>query len=112
MSIDVQCSGCGKSYTVESQFIGRRVRCKSCGQTFLISPPAQAQAEEPDPFTSMAAIEDAADSMPVDVESSNERGASPHSYAQASRGAKPKTRTGIQGPSGLTQLIDGWLPRL
>src|SRR5947208_934245 len=104
MAIDVRCTGCGKSYTVDPQFIGRRVRCKHCGDTFLIahSQPVQAAPEENDPFASVAALEDAAGSMPVDVEDTPVRAPKSHTYAQTPRQKKPKSNFAEQY-SGLSQ---------
>lgn len=36
MSIEVVCDGCNKKYQVKEELAGRRVKCKSCGETMRI----------------------------------------------------------------------------
>jgi hypothetical protein len=37
MPIKTCCPGCGASYTLEDQLLGRKARCKHCRQYFIIS---------------------------------------------------------------------------
>src|SRR5438874_2173296 len=108
MAIDVRCTGCGKSYTVDPQFVGRRVRCKHCGDIFQIAlpPGGEAAPQETDPFASVAALEDAAGSMPVDVDAAPSRPSKSHSYAQAPRQKKKPTIVGEY--SGFSRFVDNW----
>jgi hypothetical protein len=48
MPITATCSNCGKSYQAPDALAGKRVRCKDCGQTFLIEPPEMLPDEPPD----------------------------------------------------------------
>jgi hypothetical protein len=38
MSITATCSACGKNFIAPSQFLGKRVKCKGCGQVFTVAP--------------------------------------------------------------------------
>lgn len=37
MAITVKCDGCGKAFKADERFIGKRMRCKSCGQVFTVA---------------------------------------------------------------------------
>jgi anti-anti-sigma factor len=41
MAIVVRCPGCAKSYRITAEALGRRLQCRSCGQMFEASVPAE-----------------------------------------------------------------------
>lgn len=44
MPIDVICGGCDKRYRFKQQSAGKRFRCKACGNTLAVSPPAEGRS--------------------------------------------------------------------
>lgn len=38
MSIITRCDNCGKRYSLESKLLGKKIRCKECGEAFAVSP--------------------------------------------------------------------------
>ncbi len=61
MSINIQCSGCGKAFKIKDELVGRRLKCPSCGEIFVgqAAPPAVPQpkatiATNATPATSVA----------------------------------------------------------
>ena len=62
MSISFGCDQCGKRYTVDDSFAGKRVKCKGCGTSLKIPAAARPMAEdEVDPY----GVDEAAASPPV-----------------------------------------------
>jgi dienelactone hydrolase len=47
MSISFTCSQCGRSYTVDDAFAGRKVRCKPCGAEMRIPSPSSSGRQPP-----------------------------------------------------------------
>lgn len=41
MAESIQCPGCGKSYPLKEELLGRLVQCQTCGHAFRITPPAK-----------------------------------------------------------------------
>lgn len=41
----VTCPSCGEKGRVPAQFVGIRIKCKKCGNAFLVAPPAKSGAE-------------------------------------------------------------------
>src|SRR5262245_13933182 len=37
MAITVKCDSCGKAFKADERFIGKRMRCKSCGAIFTVT---------------------------------------------------------------------------
>lgn len=48
MAESVQCPGCGKSYPLKDELLGRIVQCRSCGQAFRITPIVKAEVINPE----------------------------------------------------------------
>jgi hypothetical protein len=46
MAIKTQCSHCNQPYTLDEAMAGKRVRCKSCGEAFLVQTAAAEMAAE------------------------------------------------------------------
>jgi len=44
MTDSVQCPGCGKSYPLKEELLGRLVQCRTCGQAFRLQPPQEPKA--------------------------------------------------------------------
>lgn len=51
----VTCPSCGEKGRVPSQFIGARIKCKACGNSFLVGPAAKADAGANAPAPAVAA---------------------------------------------------------
>ncbi|MDB5171501.1 MAG: hypothetical protein JWN51_274 [Phycisphaerales bacterium] len=52
MQISVGCADCGSRYDVDEKFVGRKVKCKHCGNTFTITADSQG-GDPPDPFANL-----------------------------------------------------------
>src|SRR5207248_7619735 len=76
MPISVECSDCKSRYSVAEAMAGKRVKCKKCGNSFMIpaataataasaAPAAPAAAEEDDPLAAMMAMERNSDAIDV-----------------------------------------------
>jgi hypothetical protein len=87
MPITATCSNCGKSYQAPDALAGKRVRCKDCGQTFLIQQPEALPDDPPD----LSGIDESFSSAIVD---------SPAGLPAAATGAwrKPAERTVARDP--------------
>jgi len=59
MPIEVSCDDCKKTYSVPEKMLGKRVKCKACGNVFVISKPQPvAVAEQEDNFDDGYEIKD------------------------------------------------------
>ncbi|AQT68987.1 hypothetical protein STSP2_02165 [Anaerohalosphaera lusitana] len=47
--MNVDCTGCNKTYTVPDSHAGKKVQCKMCGSIFTISPEQASDYENPEP---------------------------------------------------------------
>jgi dienelactone hydrolase len=54
MSISAACSVCGKIYKLEERFIGKRAKCKTCGEEFVVRAGAVSGATVTGPILSAA----------------------------------------------------------
>jgi DNA-directed RNA polymerase subunit RPC12/RpoP len=45
MPIQVECTGCGKRYSVDEKYAGKKARCKNCGGQMVVPHPPPAAAE-------------------------------------------------------------------
>jgi S1-C subfamily serine protease len=55
MGMPVRCPGCGFGLSVTEEAVGKRIRCRKCGEIFLVDPPDDHDADEvarPQPVTS------------------------------------------------------------
>lgn len=57
MSINVQCSRCGKRYKVDERFAGKKAKCQSCGGAIAVPAMAPKPPEADDPFAAMDELE-------------------------------------------------------
>lgn len=53
MPITIECDGCGKTYRVKEQLIGRRIKCKACDEPIKVTDP-----EELDEFEDLGAFDE------------------------------------------------------
>jgi predicted Zn finger-like uncharacterized protein len=47
-TVAVECPHCSQSYSVDDALIGRKARCKGCGQTFALAPSTELAGPRPD----------------------------------------------------------------
>jgi predicted Zn finger-like uncharacterized protein len=63
MTIQVKCPGCGTSYTVADKLLGKKGRCKRCGQSVVVETKREApRVEPPKPVEALPASSQAAPS--------------------------------------------------
>jgi hypothetical protein len=59
MSISAVCTACGRNFFAPSQFAGKRVKCKGCGEIFLVPDPnssAEDAGSELDSLSELASV--------------------------------------------------------
>jgi hypothetical protein len=49
MAFKVRCTNCQKVYAAETRWIGKRIRCKQCGESFIVEQPADDSLTTPIP---------------------------------------------------------------
>ncbi len=87
MPIEITCGDCGKRYRVEDRLIGKKVKCRACGNVMTVPQEAEPRDEVEDSLAALEAL--ARSGMAMDAAVEPPAWTPPAAPKQAKRGAPP-----------------------